>query len=212
MESLFKTIHRWYGEVYHHYIRRQKIKAWLKGGNKKPTPHYYKVDTILSLQKKYRCKTLIETGTYKGAMVSSCLYHFDEIVSIELDGLLYQKAVDKFRPYPWVKILQGDSTQVLPDLLQNHSQLSSVMFWLDGHYSEGITAKGEKTSPILEELLAIKSHQPNSLICIDDYDDFGIIDGYPFKNELVEFLDKFFVGHKIEINQDIMVIHTSPKK
>jgi hypothetical protein len=49
--------------------------------------------------------------------------------------------------------VQGDSGKELPKIV---TQLDTpAIFWLDGHYSAGITAKGDTECPIFEELEAI---------------------------------------------------------
>ena len=45
------------------------------------------------------------------------------------------------------EILQGDSTDVLPEVVEKMDE--PTLFWLDGHYSGGITASGEQETPIV---------------------------------------------------------------
>lgn len=78
---------------------------------------------------------------------------YDKIISIELGEDLYNNAKNRFKDDKNVTILKGDSGKVLPTILSdlNHP----IIFWLDGHYSALITAKGEIDCPIFEELNAI---------------------------------------------------------
>jgi hypothetical protein len=63
--------------------------------------------------------------------------------------------------------LFGDSVQVLPKILQNIKEV--VVFWLDGHWSMGDTAKGPLDVPLLHELDAISKHPiKNHILLIDD--------------------------------------------
>jgi hypothetical protein len=46
----------------------------------------------------------------------------------------------------------------------------NVLFWLDGHYSEGITARGDEDCPVLYELFHIFSQRwfIEGVVLIDD--------------------------------------------
>ncbi len=54
------------------------------------------------------------------------------------------------------------------------------LFYLDGHYSGGFTGRGDKDSPIIEELNAIltNTNYPFKIV-IDDARLFGIDPSYP---------------------------------
>ena len=93
---------------------------------------------------------LVETGTYVGEMVDAMKDSFEKIYSIELGVELARNAQEKFSAYSHIHIIQGDSGQVLKTLASQIRQ--PALFWLDGHYSAGITAKGAKDTPVCEEL------------------------------------------------------------
>ncbi|MBD2771526.1 hypothetical protein [Iningainema tapete] len=64
-----------------------------------------------------------------------------------------------------------------------------ALFWLDGHYSQGITARGDKDTPILEELDCILSYPDlGHVLIIDDARCFGTDPAYPNINELKSFI------------------------
>ena len=66
----------------------------------------------------------------------------------------------------------GDSGKILYEVIKDID--SPITFWLDGHCSCGITAKGDEWSPILKELEQIKKHHiKNHTILIDDVRQFG---------------------------------------
>jgi hypothetical protein len=65
---------------------------------------------------------------------------FDALITIELDAELAAKAKQRFQTVPKIEVLLGDSGQKLPELLVSLHQ--PVVFWLDGHFSGGVTAKG----------------------------------------------------------------------
>lgn len=126
-----------------------------------------------SLFKKYPNPIFIETGSYIGDGIRQALKAgFKNVYSIELSPELYEYCRNLFRTNREVKLYQGDSGSVLPVLLQEISRPAT--FWLDGHYSEGNTAKGMTNTPILAELDAIRNHPIKThTILIDDIRCFG---------------------------------------
>ena len=59
-------------------------------------------------------------------------------------------------------------------------------FWLDGHYSAGVTAGAEKDSPISAELDVIHKHSiVQHVILIDDAHCFDGSNGYPHLDALL---------------------------
>ena len=61
---------------------------------------------------------------------------------------------------------------MLPEIIKN--MIDPTIFWLDGHYSCGITAKGDVDVPLLEELIAINVlFKGSAILIIDDYRLFG---------------------------------------
>jgi hypothetical protein len=143
-----------------------------------PSPHYAKQKIVVEYAKIHGTETLIETGTCFGFMVEAMRNHFKHIFSIELNHALFEHAVTKFRKYPHIVIYEGDSTTVLPRLLMAINP-SRCLFWLDGHYSGGVTSKGQKDTPILDELEAIFQYVERPVILIDDARYFTGNQDYP---------------------------------
>ena len=118
-------------------------------------------------------KVLVETGTYLGDMIQAMRPHFDQIYSIELSDALFEKARQRFESAKNVNLVHGDSGIQLPNVLKELKQ--PALFWLDGHYSEGFTAKGDKETPIYDELNWIVSvPERRHVIIIDDARCFGV--------------------------------------
>jgi hypothetical protein len=153
-------------------------------------------------QKKYGCRILVETGTYRGDMIYAEKNHFDQIFSIELDELLFKKAVQKFKKYPHITILQGDSGVVLREVVSKLDE--PALFWLDAHYSGGITAMGDKECPIFEELRNIFASKYHHIILIDDARCFNGTRDYPTIAELTEYVEKTIPGYTVEVKDDFI--------
>jgi hypothetical protein len=124
-----------------------------------------KVETF----KKYKkpSEIFIETGSYLGDGIQRALdARYRQIHSIELSPELFLQCVNRFND-PNVHLYQGNSISVLPMILDGLQTYAT--FWLDAHYSGGITAQGNENSPILSELEIIKNHRiKEHTILIDD--------------------------------------------
>jgi hypothetical protein len=174
--------------------------AWLDSGSMPPVSHLSKQQALIELAKKYNLKTLVETGTYLGDMMYAMQPHFEQLYSIELSELFYSKAVKRFSSKPTIKLLNGDSALKLNEVVL---QLKSpALFWLDGHYSGGITAKGDKECPVYEELEWIFKSPIAHVIVIDDARLFIGKNDYPTVDELKAFVEGRKPNYTMEIAND----------
>ena len=140
--------------------------------------------TLRNYAKQYNLRVFIETGTNTGDTVEQLRQDFDQVYSIELGRDLYEKAREKFRNVSNVELIHGDSAIELEKLLSRINQ--PALFWLDGHYSGGETARGSGDTPIREELQHIFSSKDlGHVVIIDDARDFsGTCSSYPTVEEV----------------------------
>jgi hypothetical protein len=178
------------------------IERWEKNGRPLPPPHRFKQLVIEEFQKTNNIKILVETGTYKGDMVYAMKDRFQRIFSIELGLDLWKSACKRFKNDNHITILQGDSGKVLVDLVPRIKE--KAIFWLDGHYSAGITSRGEKECPIYEELSSILSSEINHILLIDDARCFNGVGDYPSLEKLSEYILSKKVSSKISVEDDII--------
>lgn len=189
------------------FVKRLIINDWEKNGRPSPPPHIIKQLAIKNVQKECSYTTLVETGTYLGDMVEAQRMNFLKIYSIELSERLWQGAVKRFKNFPDIEILQGDSGDVLKSLKDR--LISPTIFWLDGHYSGGFTALGDKICPVFEELDAIFNNKNlKHIILIDDARLFIGTGGYPTTEELNEYVKANMPNYTMRIKDDI--IHIRP--
>lgn len=183
---------------------RRQLTKWLKTGSPIPPPHAVKQIIIQEYQQKFQINTLIETGTFLGEMVEAQKMFFTKIISIELSKYLFEKARKRFRKDDNIMIVRGDSGNVLENLLKEINE--PVLFWLDGHYSMGMTAKGEKDCPIFEEINAIFAGQKNMghILLIDDARLFNGTGDYPSLDELTKFIHDRDPAYQMEVKDDII--------
>jgi hypothetical protein len=131
---------------------------------------------------------------------------FKAIYSIELSEALWKRAVRRFRAYPHIQIRLGDSGDVLPRILENIA--SPTIFWLDGHYSGGVTAKGCLETPVVKEVIAILRHKVKAhIILIDDARCFDGTGDYPTQNELKDLVAQNSLDFTFMISNDVIRIH-----
>ena len=148
----------------------------------------------------------VETGTYLGEMVNAVKDVFDQIYSIELGVELYQNAKTRFAGIRHITIIQGDSAEVLNEVMAHLNQ--PCLFWLDSHYSGGITVKGELETPIRKEFSHVFGHSIRSrhVILIDDARCFTGEHDYPTIEQLRD-MSKSAGFDSFEVKDDIIRIH-----
>lgn len=183
-----------------------KLIIWKLNGQPDPPPHLIKEKTVKEYAKKYNLHTLIETGTFEGDMISAVKKRFKTIHSIELDHTLYEKSAKRFSEYSDIHLHCGDSGVVLPQILNDIGE--PCLFWLDAHYSGGITAKGETETPIMKELKIIFDHPlfEKHLILIDDARCFNGTGDYPAIDRVKEYVLKRSGKCGFTVFQDIIRI------
>jgi len=187
----------------------RKLEAWQVQGKPTPPPHIVKQLAIRSMAEQFNLHTLVETGTYYGDMVEAMRGDFSKIFSIELSPELHKKAKKRFSGDGRIEIIQGDSGIELGKLIGRIEQ--PALFWLDGHYSAGVTARGVKDTPIYEELTHIlNSQQIGHVIIIDDARCFGKDPAYPSIDELREFITRRVPSAVISVENDsVRITHLS---
>jgi hypothetical protein len=182
------------------------LEAWMEAGRPAPPPHSVKQRIVAAYASAFSIGTLIETGTYAGEMVFSMRDRFERIFSIELSDSLYRRARRRFRAFPRIRILRGDSGKVLPALLAGIS--ARCLFWLDGHFSAGITARGDTVTPVMEEMEAILNHRiEDHVILIDDARLFDGAHGFPLVSKVRELVARKRPGWEFSVRNDVMRIH-----
>ena len=170
-----------------------------------PLPHKYKQMVMKSFADRNRAiSSFVETGTYQGDMVEAVKPIFKNIWSIELSEELAAKAAKRFEGNGSIQILQGDSGKVIEQVVAKLE--GPALFWLDGHYSEGVTAKGDLNTPVVKELECIvSSKNPDHVILIDDARLFDGTQDYPTLDQVREVVGGIY--DTVEVRGDIIRIY-----
>lgn len=177
---------------------------WLFRGRPVPPPHRVKINTIRAYARRFNLDTFIETGTFLGDTIYAVQKLFKKIISIEIEGELYQQALERFKGKSHIELIQGDSGIVMESVLSTLHK--PVLFWLDGHYSGTGTGKGDGNTPVLRELEAILSSHVKHVILIDDARCFTGNDGYPTISDLKKKVLKKNNDLLFEVKDDIIRI------
>jgi hypothetical protein len=146
---------------------------------------------------EYKIKTFIETGVgAKGNGITHAQkYDFDKILSVDIDKVYYDNAVDKFKGDNRVDIYYNNSKDFLDEVLPIDG---NILFWLDAHFPDSyvkghdefaVNIKDEQTGdsepskdyvnnvpknirmPLEDELETIINNQDisNCVFLVDDY-------------------------------------------
>jgi hypothetical protein len=203
LDTISDYLPRWITNTIRKLMEKIALKRWEKTGYPLPPPHIVKQLSIKEYQDKYKYPLFVETGTYKGAMVEAQKNRFKRVISIELGLDLFKKVTKRFRNYKNITLLQGDSGKVLNEIISDINE--PAIFWLDGHYSSGITAKGDKECPIFEELEAIfKGKNYNHILLIDDARCFIGEGDFPTIESISEYIRSKNEKYHLEVRDDII--------
>ena len=168
----------------------KKLQAWAIEGFSLPPPHIVKQLYLLSLAKRHKLCTLIETGTYLGDMIFALEPYFSDISSIEIDKTLYSIAKTRSKNSKNITLHLGDSGCVLQKVITDIQKPSLI--WLDGHYSGPGTGMANLSTPIIDELNAIRDFcRKKCLVVIDDLHCFNGTGGYPSSEELTNIAQEY---------------------
>lgn len=177
---------------------------WITGSLDRAA-HVVKRRVISSRAKQFKPEIFVETGTLFGDMIHAQRNRFKKLYSIELDDYLFTRATRRFNNYPNIQILHGDSGQKLSEVLKKLEE--STLFWLDAHYSGGITAHGSQMTPIFDEIKLILGHSiKDHIIVIDDARLFNGTDGYPTFRALRDFVESIDSDLLVWIENDTITV------
>ncbi|MDA0237640.1 MAG: hypothetical protein O3B03_03905 [Proteobacteria bacterium] len=137
--------------IYRFLTGLRDFAGWVKRGYAAPSPHFIKQACLL--RNGFSDATWIESGTFLGQTTQLLARNAIRVYSIEPDNRLFLQAKALFSKQENIKIINGTSEDVFPELLPIIS--GDINFWLDGHYSGGVTFKGAKDTPIIDELTYI---------------------------------------------------------
>lgn len=194
----------------HDNSRRERsyLEAVRKGKYALP-PQTVKLAVINNNVPAPRPGVFIETGTYHGDTVAAVKSLYASVISIEVDEALYRKACERFVADKNVRIVHGDCATEMPSILAGLQE--PAVFWLDGHYSGGVTGKGVVEDPILISLSQIALHPiKEHVLFVDDARTFDGREGRPDISDVLNHIKKINVSYIIRVQSDIIVASVVP--
>jgi len=123
-------------------------------------------EIVIWLSKKLDLNIFVEAGTFHGESALRASKIFQRVITIEKSSFLFMQSSERLRSQSNITCYNGCTREHVAAHL---SERDNPLFWLDAHWSGGVTAGQEDECPILDELSLIFAQDLNSLaILIDD--------------------------------------------
>lgn len=189
---------------------RQLSLSYIKLKNYSLKPAFLK-----DMQSIFQTHIFIETGTFMGDTALGASRLFRDVHTIELSDELFREAKARFLNVGNVHAYHGDSAAMLPGIIEKAGN-ERILFWLDGHYSGGNTAKTDKDTPVLDEIRAIaRSGIKDPVIMVDDIRLFlepDMIDrsranGYPSLTEVCGLIKTIDEDYRCVVFGDVLIAY-----
>jgi hypothetical protein len=162
---------------------------------------------LLGLFREGRHDVIVESGTYLGGTVAFFVPHASRIVSVEIDPALHARAQQRFSADPNVDLRLGDALEVVPSVIAELDR--PCLLWLDGHFSGGITGRGDVDEPAAEILRRLGTiAPPGTTIVVDDLRSFGRDPDAPSLDELLSSARAAFPESRITTGVDCLIVRT----
>lgn len=180
-------------------------RTLLAAGFTYPLPPFVKRAILKRAALDHSLRALVETGTQYGDTPWFFRGEMDEIWTVELSPDLAHLARRRFERFPTINVVEGDSAVQLGEIVPRLRH--PVLFWLDGHYSAGLTARGASDCPIYDELLCVFGKcKQRWVVLIDDARCFGSEKDYPSLSELEKFVESALPGAVFSTEHDMIKI------
>lgn len=121
---------------------------------------------IAELAQKSDVQNFVETGTYYGGTAIWASKVFGKVSTIEKSTELHENVVNKYGEITNIEFFLGDSRTCLKEIVSVLNK--PTIFWLDAHWSGGLTYGEADQCPLLKEIDIINSCQSETYIFIDD--------------------------------------------
>lgn len=127
---------------------------------------------VLKRHPEYVCPVYIETGLMNGVQLLQAAPCFETVHGIELDKHWFEVCKVKTSDLPHVTVHQGDTREILPQLLERYGGTSCFLY-LDAHFCKSDPPLQKSEFPLWKELEYIKARTVKDIILVDDVHTFG---------------------------------------
>ena len=201
----YHPLHDWRRDRRFRRRRAAEVAQWRRAGCPSPPPDAIKYDCIRHYARTHGTPVLVETGTWFGDAIFTLRGEFRAIHSIELAPALHAQAREALAHLPHIHLHLGDSAAELTRLAPTLA--GPTLYWLDGHWCDGPSARGTKDTPIMEELSFLLD-QPvgQDVVLVDDARFFTGEHGYPTVDALRRLVAAKRPAASFELQDDIIRI------
>ncbi len=176
---------------------------------------HFSIDTQLleHLTRLLPLAVFVETGTFQGDTIQAARPFFEKLYSAEVVEKHHQVASQRFESDAAVTLHFGASSELLRHLSPELRD-ESVLYWLDAHWCEpgGGTRSTDAQCPLLDELEAIRTLNPASVVLIDDARYFLAPPPepndpvqWPTFDEVLQTLRALSSNHEVMVYNDIII-------
>lgn len=174
-------------------------------------------ELIMRLTHEFEIPNFVETGTYYGKTAVWASHYFKNVFTIEYSQELYQKVSPQYKNVENLHFIWGDSRTQLSQLIEQLE--GSTLFWLDAHWSGGLTYGETDQCPLIEEIEILNRSPYPQFILIDDARLFTSPPQIPHKieqwPEITEVIEVLKVGDQeryIVLIEDVIIAVPSSAK
>lgn len=183
----------------------------VRRGWSSPLPPLLKRSFLQGVARDEHAAIPVETGTYLGDTTWWFRNDFERLYTVEVDPFLHAQAQRRFARLPHIEPLLGDSSTVLAGIVPRIER--KALYWLDGHYSAGITGTGETHCPVRDELESIYGLAKSPfVIVIDDARCFGQDSGYPSLADIRDRVASLSGGRDVVTVENDMILIRQPAR
>lgn len=149
---------------------------------------------VLNLRDTFLISDFVETGTFLGVTAFWASQYFRQVYTVEASQELFERAVKSHSSIKNIEFTHGTSQAMLGDLLPR--LIHPALFWLDAHWSAGITFGEKDQCPLLGEIQALQNILHDAFVMIDDAN--LILSPPPRPNSLTAWPDIYTVLHALK--------------
>ena len=167
-------------------------------------------ELVQQLAAEFRINNFIETGTNQGRTAIWASGLFKNVMTIEYSQQLYEQVKHQYKSIKNIEFIWGDSRQELSKLVAKFNQ--PALFWLDAHWSGGITYGENDECPLLSEIEIINRSPLDNFILIDDARLFTSppplphkIEQWPNISQVIKLLESVEEQRYIVIIEDVII-------
>ncbi|MEG3841898.1 FkbM family methyltransferase [Microcoleus sp. herbarium14] len=123
-------------------------------------------ELAIALKDAYNLQGFIETGTNYGGTALWAAQYFQKVITIEAAKAIHEAVVKNYGHLKNIEFVLGNSKEQLEAIVPTLKE--PCIFWLDAHWSGGVTYGEADECPLLEELQIINDSEFDHFILIDD--------------------------------------------